>query len=195
MGSLTTATARQLPCTGARSRRSGLASRAIEGASDGRPDAELTALYRAHLTDVYRYVFRLCGDRALAEDVAQDAFLAVVRTAADPTEVSVGWLMRVARNRFIDIVRRETTYESKLRLLDPDEPTIDEGELVTEKMRVRAALRSLKDEHRIVLILHYVEGMTIRELAAELGRSEDAAESLIRRARRNLVRQLERVDA
>ena len=172
-----------------------LASRAIEESSRSQPESDLAVVYREYLAEVYRYVYRRCGNRALSEDVAQDAFLAVIRTAGDPSEVSIGWLLRVARNRLIDIVRRSARYDSKLRLLQPRESGIDEGDVVAETMRVRAALKELKEEHRLVLILHYIDGMTIAELADELGRSEDATESLIRRARRNMVRQLERADA
>jgi RNA polymerase sigma-70 factor (ECF subfamily) len=172
-----------------------IASRGIKDSSRSQPESDLAAVYREYLAEVYRYVYRRCGDRALSEDVAQDAFLAVIRTADEPSEVSIGWLLRVARNRLIDIVRRSARYDSKLRLLQPRGSGVDEGEVVAETMRVRAALTELKEEHRLMLILHYIDGMTIAELADDLGRSEDATESLIRRARRNMVRQLERADA
>ena len=84
--------------------------------SGNRPDHErLTSIYDAHVDEVYRYVHRLCLDHAIAEDVTQDVFLAALGRTGE--EVTVGWLIRSARNRMIDLVRREATYREKLRFL------------------------------------------------------------------------------
>jgi RNA polymerase sigma-70 factor (ECF subfamily) len=152
------------------------------------------ALYDRHVAEVHRYVHRRCGDRSLAEDVTQDTFLAAVRTMDDPDEVTVGWLIRVARNRLVDVLRRQTRYEGKLRLVRPGDDRGDQTELVAERLWVREALETLKVEHRLVLMLHYVDGYTVAALADELDRSPKAVEALVTRARRNLVKELERDD-
>ncbi|MGI9594559.1 MAG: RNA polymerase sigma factor [Acidimicrobiales bacterium] len=150
----------------------------------------VTAMYDAHVRDVYRYVHRMCLDHAVAEDVTQDVFLALLGRST--AEISVGWLMRSARNRLIDIVRREANYRDKLRVLKPRslESATDEMGTVIEDLRMREALENLRPDHRIVLMLHYVDGSSVAELADALGRSYKGAEGLLSRARAALRAEL-----
>ena len=99
-----------------------------------------------------------------------------------------------ARNRLIDLLRRRTRYEAKLRLVGSGDDRWDQTDLVADRLRVREALETLKVEHRLVLMLHYVDGYTVAALADELDRSRNAVEALVTRARRNLVKALERDD-
>ena len=156
---------------------------------------DFAALYERHAVEVYRYVHRRCRDQALAEDVTQDAFLAAIRTVEDPEAISVGWLIQVARNRLVDILRRQARYEGKLVLAGAGQEPADEPAAVVGRMRMTAALDELVVEHRIVLMLHYVDGLTVPALAEEIGRTPKAAEALLTRARRALRRELERSDA
>ena len=160
------------------------------------PPPDLAALYERHAIEVYRYVHRRCRDAALAEDVTQDTFLAAVRTVNDPGEVTVGWLIRVARNRLLDLLRRQARYEGKLQLASGGRSEVaDEPAAVVGRLRMTAALEALRVEHRIVLMLHYVDDMTVAALAVEMGRTPKAVEALLTRARRALRRELERSDA
>lgn len=146
-------------------------------------------LYDAHVTEVYRYVHRRCHDRGLAEDVTHDAFLAAVRTMDDPADVNIGWLLRVARNRLVDVLRRQHRYSAKLRLIGARLPEGDEDALVVERIRLRAVLARLSVEHRLVLTLHYLDEMTVASLAEEMNRTQKSVEGLIARAKENLRRE------
>ena len=157
--------------------------------------ADFAALYEQHAIEVYRYVHRRCRDRALAEDVTQDAFLTAVRTVDDPAAISVGWLIQVARNRLLDILRRQARYEGKLRLAGSRDEEVDDPAAVVGRLRMTEALETLRVEHRVVLMLHYVDELTVAALADELGRTPKAIEALLTRARRALRRELERSDA
>lgn len=159
------------------------------------PRPDFAALYERHAIEVYRYVHRRCRDAALAEDVTQDTFLAAVRTVDDPAEVTVGWLIRVARNRLLDLLRRQARYEGKLQLAIGRSEVADDPAAVVGRLRMTAALEELRVEHRIVLMLHYVDEMTVAALAVEMGRTPKAVEALLTRARRALRRELERSDA
>lgn len=153
-----------------------------------------TAVYDEHVAEVYRFVHRRCRDRATAEDVTQDTFLTAVRTIEDPADVSIGWLIAVARNRLMDVLRRQSRYAGKLRVIGRGADQDDPGAGLAEQMLMREALAHLDVEHRLVLTLHYVDGLTIGALADELGRSPKAVEALVTRARRNLRRELEATD-
>jgi RNA polymerase sigma-70 factor (ECF subfamily) len=155
------------------------------------PSESLAALYDRHAPEVYRFLYRRCGDADLAEDLAQDTFLVAAGAIDDPAELTVAWLMRVARNRLIDVIRRQSRFETKLQLVGLAADEEDGAEIVADRLRVRDALRTLKVEYRLVLLLHYVDGLPVVELADEMGRSVAAVESLVRRARRSLARALE----
>ncbi len=159
--------------------------------TDKGPDHDrVLALYDAHVHEVYRYVHRLCLDHGVAEDVTQDVFVAALREP--PVTLTVGWLMRSARNRMIDIIRREATFRRKVPILGHDltELTDDAGAVI-EMLQLREAMTRLRAEHRIVLMLHYVDGVSLADLATELGRSYKGVEGLMSRARSALRAALE----
>lgn len=131
----------------------------------------------------------------MAEDVTQDTFLTAVRTMEDPSEINIGWLLRVAHNRLVDVLRRQGSYAGKLRLIGSGSSGDNHEDVTVQRLRVEDALEQLSVEHRLVLTLHYLDGRTIPELADELGRSAKAVESLVTRARRNLQKELEKADA
>ena len=142
-------------------------------------------MYDAHVDEVYRFVHRRCRDHALAEDITQDTFLTAIRRVDDPSSISIGWLLTVARNRLIDVLRREAGYEGKLRLLFGGGSDGDQTDLV-ERLRVEGALNELSVDHRLVLMLHYIDGLTVPALAEHLGRPVKSIEGLVTRARREL---------
>ena len=101
----------------------------------------------------------------------------------------IGWLLTVARNRLVDVLRRKASYEGKLRLVVGGASDEADAELV-ERLRVEGALSELSVDHRLVLTLHYIDGLTVPALAEHLGRSVKSIEGLITRARRELRAQL-----
>lgn len=150
----------------------------------------LLALYDDQVTDVYAFVFRRCGDQTLAEDTTQEVFLAVADRFRATGEVpSPAWLYRVARSRLIDHWRREARRVRKFRLIgaaDADGCETDPAEQVASAQRLKAALDRLPADHRAVLMLRYLEDLTVNEIAETIGRSRRATESLLVRARHGL---------
>lgn len=147
-----------------------------------------TDLYDAHVDELYRFIHLRCRDHGLAEDITQETFLSAIRSR-QPEEISIGWLKTVARNRLFDVLRRQRNFASKLRLVGAAEDDEHEAQLA-ERLHVEAALESLSLDHRIVLTLHYLDGLTIPEMATHLDRSMKSVEGLVTRARRQLRREL-----
>lgn len=143
-------------------------------------------VFDAHVETVYRYVHRRCQDHSLAEDVTQDAFMAAIRNTDDPATITIGWLITVARNRLFDVLRRQTKYEEKLQLVANNASRSDEVD-IAERLRVESALGVLPVHYRLVLTLHYMNGMTVREIADELDQSLKSVEGIVTRARRELI--------
>ncbi len=164
------------------------ARRAVETQAGGR--SSLVNLYDAHVDEVYRFVHRRCRDHALAEDITQETFIAAVRSADDPSSISIDWLLTVARNRLFDVLRRQVRYAHKLRLVGTDRASGHDAELV-ERLRVEAALNELSADYRLVLTLRYIDGLTVPALADHLNRSEKSIEGLVTRARRALRAKLD----
>lgn len=147
-------------------------------------------VYDTHIDEVYRFVHRRCRDHALAEDITQETFVAAIRHTDDPNSISVGWLLTVARNRLVDVLRRDSRYESKLRLVGAAEAHVADSD-PTERIRIEAALDQLSADHRLVLTLHYIDGFTVRALAEQLDRSIKSVEGLVTRARREFRAKLD----
>ena len=148
------------------------------------PD-EFCGFYRSVLPDVYGYVLRLCaGDRAQAEDLTQDVFLALVEELRQGRveRADVRWLITVARSRFVDLARRERRRGSKLELIRREEAT--DAEPTGDD--VLGCLAGLQPLHRVVLVLRYVDGFAVADVAAVVGRSVTATNSLLARARAEL---------
>lgn len=145
------------------------------------------AFYRSHLPDVYGYLLRLCaGDRAQAEDLTQDVWMALVaELQRGRTErADVRWLITVARSRFIDAARRERRRQSKLELIRREQPPDDEP----TRDDVLDRLARLSPLHRAVLVLRYVDDLPVPAVAATIGRNVTSTNSLLARARNELRR-------
>ena len=152
---------------------------------DVRTEQGFMACYRATFHDVYRYAAMLCGtDRPAAEDLVHDVYVGTLAAAKRGvvSEVTVGYLTTAARHRFIDRVRAAQREEQRLRLVasapEPDEVAV-----------VPARLADLPERERTMLVLRYVDDMTVAQAADEMGISPHAAESLAARAMRRLRRQ------
>ena len=152
------------------------------------PREAFCRFYREHLPSVYGYLLRLCaGDKAQAEDLTQDVWFALVdELSRGHTErADVRWLISVARSRFIDHARRERLRRSKLALFRRVDDRQDEDPTGGE---VLAHLSLLQPLHRAVLMLRYVDDLPVPEVAATIGRTLTATNSLLARARAELRR-------
>ncbi len=151
---------------------------------------DVAAFYDRSVREVYRYFHRAtAGDRRLTEDLTQETFMACVRAAREGVTdaTTMPWLMGVARHKLIDHYRRRTREERKLSLVwssRPDDHTSTTFDVTDDE--ALTALASLSDQHRLVLVLRYVDDLTVSEVAAAIGRSVRATESLIVRARHAL---------
>src|SRR5262249_10195612 len=132
----------------------------------------LGALYDRYGAAAYALARRVTRDAALAEDVVQEAFLAVWRQArsfdARPGRPST-WLLALTHHRAVDAVRREEVRRAT-PLEDAPEPVDDtdvarQAWLALQRDAVRRALAELPDPQREVIELCYFEGYTQSELA------------------------------
>ena len=172
-------------------------------------DAELMARVRegdreafADLVDrhkdaVVNYLTRLTGDRDRAEDLGQETFLRLFRSARDYAEQGYlrAYLYRIATN----LVRSEGRREKRLRLLLPflprngEQPEAATPGLLRQELHVQVskAVASLPLRYRVPLVLHEIEGWSYVDIAQELGCREGTVKSRIHRGRLHLKARLE----
>jgi RNA polymerase sigma-70 factor (ECF subfamily) len=136
-------------------------------------------LYERHGGAAYSLAHRIVGDRTLAEDVTQEAFLSIWRSGArfDPARGSVrAWSLGIVRNRAIDALRRAGGNAPKL---DLDDDAVIEAETAPEHTdaeairrdtarQVRGALGELPEEQSQVIELAYFGGFSHSEIAEML---------------------------
>jgi RNA polymerase sigma-70 factor (ECF subfamily) len=148
--------------------------------------ADLLLLYDRALPEVYGYLLARCRDVPVAEDLTSETFLAAVRAldAGTVPQLSVAWLIGVARHKLVDHWRRLAREESKLALVGGEPDLDDPWDARIEATRAREVLDSLGPHHRGALVLRYVDGLPVREVADHLDRTEHATEALLVRARR-----------
>ena len=157
--------------------------------------SDFVAFYRTNVTTVFQYVHGRCRDTALAEDLTQDVFISIIESGRPVTEFGTGWLITAAQHRLIDIARRQERYTAKLRLLSSGLTNQRHDLDAIDSIVLAEALERLSVDQRLVLSLHYMDGLPVVELAERLGRSPKSVEGLMTRARRNLHRELEQTNA
>jgi RNA polymerase sigma-70 factor (ECF subfamily) len=160
---------------------------------DLRDPAEFRAFYRNALPRVYGYLLSRCGVVAVAEDLAQEAFVAAVAELKRGTGVQepMGWIIGIARHKLLDHFRRQAREERALSHAYEADPVDDEAlewDEETSRERALAALASLAPAQRAAMTLRYLEGMSVPEVAAVLRRSVHATESLLARGREGFKR-------
>lgn len=149
---------------------------------------------------VHGFVYaRVGGDASVAEDLLQETVIEAVRSAAGfrgDAQLST-WMCAIARRRLArhyEAERRAEVGRSRLQLVT--ESTLDESlEQAEQREEVARALGRLPALHRQVLVLKYLDGLSVEEVAAHVGRSRVQVQSLLQRAREGLRRELGERDA
>jgi RNA polymerase sigma-70 factor, ECF subfamily len=160
---------------------------AVARAKEGDADA-LRFLYLRFADNVYGYVCSIVRDEFEAEDVTQHIF-AKLLTSLERYEPRVvpfsAWILRVAHNAAIDHVRARRPVP--IEEVHPPDAAADDGARGRERFAdLRLALAALPAEQRDVIVLRFLVGLTPREVAEHMGRSEDAVHGLQHRGRRRL---------
>jgi RNA polymerase sigma-70 factor (ECF subfamily) len=156
-----------------------------------RDQEAFTRLLDRHLLGLQKFLIRMTGNAADADEVSQEAFLRIWshagRWQSDRVKFTT-WLYRIARNLAIDRHRknRKTTDDDVTMIIDesPDMAHTIDGD---QRQRIlRGAVAQLPERQRTALVLCHFDGMSNQDAAAVLEVTVEALESLLARARRTL---------
>ncbi|MBE7187256.1 SigE family RNA polymerase sigma factor [Jatrophihabitans endophyticus] len=145
------------------------------------PVIDLPALYQLHWRYLVRLAVLLVDDTSSAEDVVQDAFIALHRNAGnlrDP-DAALGYLRTSVVNLARSVLRRRQVARKHLKVAEPEAtaPADHDVLLRDEHQAALRAVKALPRHQREVLVLRYWSGLSEREIAQALGISQGSVKS------------------
>jgi RNA polymerase sigma-70 factor (ECF subfamily) len=153
----------------------------------------MRALFGRHRAALYRWLLRLVGDEALAEDLLSEVFLDVWRQAASfqaRSSVST-WLLAIARHKALSARRRRTHADPDEEVASTAADGADDPELALQKKYraelLRHGLAMLSAEHGEVIDLVYYHGRSVKEAAQIVGVPEATVKTRMFYARKKLA--------
>lgn len=150
-----------------------------------RGEEAFAELVRRHINLVYSAALRQVRSPQLAEEVAQSVFADLARNSGrlKPDTILTGWLYQVTRRTAVDVIRREARRQAREQIacernaMNAPEPNWSHIEPLLDE-----AVAGLDETDRTAVLLRYFENKSLREVGAQLGVSDDAAQKRVTRA-------------
>jgi RNA polymerase sigma-70 factor, ECF subfamily len=172
--------------------------RLIQEAQMGSGEA-FAALYREYVQQIHRYIYYRTRDEQLAEDLTADVFTKAIEGLSryvDKGNPLISWLYRIAHARVVDHYRRQDRRPTATNVEDANLSVTPDMDADLVKQHVSRALlkaiQSLTVDQQQVIILRFIEGLSIEATANQLGKKGNAIKALQFRAVRSLASFLER---
>lgn len=157
---------------------------------------DFEAAYEQYFREIQRYLFGLCRDAALAEELAQESFFKALKGAEryrEGTDLRA-WLYAIARNAFLDQVRRRRSRETELPQELPDATGVTLTQALEDREQAQAVHRlvhGLAEPYKEVFHLRVFGELPFREIAGIFGKTESWARVTFYRAKQRIVSGLE----
>lgn len=160
-------------------------------------------IVESYQNPLLNYIYRYTGDRATSEDIAQEVFLRVYKTAKEyrPLSSFKTWLFKIATNLCLNELRDNRIQRNTIDIFELNEAgfvavaverlsPLRELENRELSSTLKEAIKSLPEKQRVALLLHKYSGFSYLEISRMMNCSVSATESLIHRARQSLKKQL-----
>ncbi len=158
---------------------------------------EFIKSYDENVAGIYRYIFLRVSSKETAQDLTSEVFLRTweyIGSSATVSEAAVNvqikspraFFYRVAKNLVVDFYREKakapiSLEELEIQLPDTENDPEEKTSLALEMAPVQRALSGLKDDYRDVIIWHYLDDLSVLEIADVLGKSEGAVRVMLHR--------------
>lgn len=155
-------------------------------------EKNFSKFYDENVEKIYRFVFLKVNSQDIAEDITSEAFLRVweVFKSERPIEKPPAFLYQVARNLVIDHYREKGRTQilpvENNPIIDPRPSLEDKAGDNLELDRIKLALANLKDGYQEMIIWHYIDDLSVPEIADLTGKSEGAVRVALHRALNSL---------
>lgn len=170
----------------------------LRAAQRGDTDA-FAALYRENVQVVFRYIYNRVNDLHQAEDLTADVFMRALQSIGGYTDQGkpfIAWLYRIAHARVVDHYRKTGRRPPESELENEPIPVHDDlDESILRKQAasaLREAIAALTGDQQQVVVLRFIEGYRLEQVADIMGKNANAIKALQHRALRSLAVRLER---
>ncbi|MBN6888378.1 RNA polymerase sigma-70 factor, ECF subfamily [Cytobacillus horneckiae] len=164
-------------------------------------DSVFDDLYKNYHQDVFKFLFYMVRNRELAEDLMQEVYIRVLKSYEkfEGKSSEKTWLFSIARNVAIDSFRKDKGWKQKLiekfdwsqQQVKDDHPLPEEIALQNEDVQmIYRGLESCTVDQRLVIIMRYIQDMSIAETAESLGWTESKVKTTQHRALKVLKRHI-----
>lgn len=143
-------------------------------------------LFRKYYNEALLYVFSFCHNRALAEDLVQEAYMRAIRSIDEEKNSFKFWLFKVCRNLYFDTLRKNKKVEAITSDMPSNESLVDDVIQKDEYRALYKAISILKDDFREIVRLYYFDSMSVKEIASIVDESVDNVKIKLYRARLKL---------
>ena len=148
-------------------------------------------LYKAYYKAMYNTAYRILKDNFEAEDIMQEAFLTVfTKMHTYKGEVTFGaWLKRIVINKSLTQLKKNNRYQEIKMEVIPNNDTIEEETIDYSGLKAKSVLtclQNLKENYRLVLTLHLIEGYDYEEIAQILNYTNENVRTTVSRAKKKL---------
>lgn len=157
-------------------------------------------IYSKYGQMIYRYLYGLCRNADIAEDLTQDTFLkAIEKSGSFEGQSSVStWLCTIARNRYMDYLKKKENRHLPLEICEEisDEKSGNFSEEVISKedtKKILLVLHKLPEPYKEVFMLRVYGELPFKEIANIFGKTDEWARVTFRRAREKLMAELEEI--
>jgi RNA polymerase sigma-70 factor, ECF subfamily len=159
-------------------------------------ETSFALLLERHRGPVVHFLYRMVGNQAVSEELAQEVFFRVYKSRAsyEPTAKFTTWLFRIATHLALNSIRDRKKEKGQLSL-DEDSPdgrerqvpdgtqTVEDSMVQDVRVReVRSAIEALPEKQRAAVLMHKYEGLGYAQISKALECSESATKSLLFRA-------------
>ena len=160
------------------------------------PKKEFSKIYDQYIDKIYRFIFFKVNSQEITQDLTSETFLRCWECYKSGTNIEnpQAFLFQVARNLVIDHYREKNKSQAVstefVSIIDPKSDLKEKSLLNSDLEQVRHALSDLKEDYQNVIVWHYLDELSIPEVAYILGRSEEATRVLLHRALNSLRKRL-----